>query len=140
MNIQDLVDIVKDIALNKVDAKSFYIGNNWDMSATKGDQYPSVWFEMPVLVTYTTVGSLSKEFTFSLDFLGFPKPDNTLDEIQVISDMEEMADLFLYYLKQNKTIPMSDLPTGLSVKSINADVACGIRLDIKINTGRVCPT
>jgi hypothetical protein len=35
---------------------------------------------------------------------------------------------------------MSDLPTGLSVKSINADVACGIRLDIKINTGRVCPT
>jgi len=139
MNINDLVDVCRNIALNKIEAKSFYVGNTWDMSTGKGDIYPAVWFEFPVLVDYSTVNTLSKQITFSLDFLTLGNLDDTNDEINMISHMEELADLFLLYLKKQKSIPLIDLPTGLTVKSINADNACGIRVDIKINTGRVCP-
>jgi hypothetical protein len=140
MTINELMEACKDITLNKIEAASFYVGNTWDMAAGKADIYPCVWFEFPVLVSYSTRVTLSKEFTFSLDFLIMPKMDDTTDEIQKISDMEIMADSFLYWLKKDLRFPLEDLPTGLTVKSINADNACGIRLDIKVNTGRACPT
>jgi len=139
MSIQELVDVCQDIALNKIEAQSFYVGNTWDMSTGKGDIYPAVWFEFPVLVDYTTVNTLSKQITFSLDFLTLANLDSTTDEIQMISHMEELADEFLFYLKRNKQFPLVDIPTGLTVKSINADNACGIRIDLKVNTGRYCP-
>ena len=139
MSIQELVDVCRDISLNKIDAKTFYVGNTWDMSTGKGDIYPAVWFEFPVLVDYTTVGPLSKQLTFSIDFLTLANLDDTLDEIQMISHMEELADLFLLYLKKQKGFSLVDIPTGLTVKSINADNACGLRIDLRVNTGRVCP-
>jgi hypothetical protein len=139
MTIQELVDVCEDIALNKIELKSFYVGNTWDMAAGKGDIYPCLWFEFPILVDYSTVNTLSKQYTFSLDFLTLAKLDDTLDEINMISHMEELADLFLLYLKKQKGFPLIDIPTGLTVKSINADNALGIRLDLKVNTGRVCP-
>lgn len=136
MNINDLVEVIRDISLNKIDCKSFYVGNTWDMSTGKGDLYPNCWLEFPVLVTYSTTTNLSKEFTFSLDFLTLAKPDDVYDEINMISHMEELADDFLYWFKKDPDFKMIDLPTGLSVKSINADNAVGVRLDIKVNTGR----
>jgi len=138
MTIQNLVDTCKDIALNKLDCKSFYIGNTFDMSLGKGDKYPNCWFEMPVLVDYNTVNKLTKTFTFSIDFLELPKSDNTDDEILKISECEVLADKFLYYLKRDPDYKLMDIPTGLSVKTINADNACGIRLDIKLYSNREC--
>jgi hypothetical protein len=138
MNIQELVDKVKDIALNKVQVKSFYVGNTWDQSAGKGDLYPCVWFEFPVLADYTTTVTLSKQFTFSLDVLDIPKLDNTIDEILKISDCEVIGDKIMIYLQRDPDFKLISGPTGLSVKSINADNACGIRIDIKVNTGREC--
>ena len=119
MTIQELVDVCEDIALNKIDASSFYVGNTWDMSTGKGDIYPNVWFEFPVLVDYKTISNLTKTFTFSLDFLTLAKSDDTIDEINMISHMEELADLFLYWLKRDPNFKLLDAPTGLSVKSIN---------------------
>jgi hypothetical protein len=140
MTIQELVDLVKDLSLNSIEAKSFYIGNTWDQSSGKGDIYPCVWFEFPVMTAYQTVDVITKELTFSLDFLTLAKSDNTVDEINMISHMEVLADLFLYYLRQQKQyLSLVDKPIGLTVKNINADNAVGIRLDIKINTGRECP-
>jgi len=139
MTIQNLVDVCKDITLHKLQFKSFYIGNTWDMSAGKADIYPCLWLEMPVLVDYQTINKINKQFTFSLDLIILPKLDDTTDEINMISHMEEYADEFLYYLKQNPDFILMDFPTGLTIKSINADNACGIRLDIKVKTGRVCP-
>lgn len=139
MTIQELIDVCRDIALNKVEVKSFYVGDTWNQSTSKGDLYPCIWFETPVLVDYSTIGTLSKQFTFSLDFLTLAKLDDVEDELNMISHMEELADLFLLYLKKQKGFPLIDVPTGLTIKSVNADNGCGIRVDIKVNTGRFCP-
>ena len=140
MNIQNLVDLVKTIALDDIEVKSFYVGNNWDMSAGKGDIYPNLWLEFPILVDYTNVSKLNKQYTFSIDIITLAKPDDLLDEIHQISHMEELGDKFLQYLKQDRTFNLIDVTTGLSIKNINADNAVGIRLDIRINTPRVCLT
>jgi hypothetical protein len=140
MNIQELVDLCKDIALTKLDVQSFYIGQTFDMSLGKGDKYKCFWFETPVLSSYQTIDILTKEFTFSIDILDIAKSDDVEDEVQKISECEELSDLFLYYLKQEKKyLSLVDKPTGLTMRNANADNACGIRLDIKVNTGRLCP-
>lgn len=138
MNIQKLIDRCKSIALDNLGFKSFYVGNTWDQSTSKGDTYPALWFEMPVLVEYNIAGKNSKQYTFSVVFLALPKLDNLDDEIHKISHLEEYADKFLQLLITDKRFPVIQSPTGLSVKAINADIACGIRLDIRVNAGRVC--
>ncbi len=138
MTIQQLIDKVKVIVQEKLQINTFYIGNNFDMSAGKGDNYPCVWFEMPVLVNYNNKCKHSKEYTFSMDFLTLPEYDDTTDEINMISHMESYADGFLQHLKMDLDFSLVDFPNGLTVKSMNADKACGIRLDIKVNTGRIC--
>jgi hypothetical protein len=138
MNINCLVNRCKSIALENLNFKSFYIGNTFDHSTSKGDTYPCLWAEMPILVDYNNACKHSKQFTFSLTFLTLPHLDDTVDEINMISHLEEYADKFLQYLKEDKDLSIVPSPTGLTVKAINADVACGIRIDIKVNTGRVC--
>ena len=138
MTIQELVDKCKVIALDKLGFKSFHVGNEWDHSLDKKNTYPALWFEMPVLVEYNIVGKQTKIFTFSLVFLTMPKLDNVEDELNMISHMEVYCDAFLQYLRQDKELSQYQIPTSLSVKAINADVACGVRLDLKIVTGRAC--
>jgi len=138
MTIQNLVDVVKGIVLDDLGMSSYYVGNSWDMSTGKADTYPNCWFEMPVLVNYNVQNKQYKTFVFSLDFLKLPEMDNTSDEILKISECEVLADKFLSYLKQDSDFSLVETPTGLSVKSINADNACGIRLDIRVNAKREC--
>ena len=138
MTIQELSDKIKAIALDDVGLRSYYIGNTWDMSAGKEDTYPNLWLEMPILVEYSTQQKLYKTFTFSVDILMLPKLDDLPDEIDKISQCEVYADQFLHYLRQDSDFVIQDFPSGLTVKTINADQACGVRLDIKVNTGRVC--
>jgi hypothetical protein len=143
MTINELVRIIKHIALDKMSGiKSFYVGNTWDMSQDKGNVYPNLWLEMPILINYTIQNKLTKEFSFSIDILDLPKLDDTLSEIDRISHCERLCDEFLFLLQQDieckKEFSLVDLPSGLSVKAINADNACGIRLDIKVNSQRIC--
>jgi len=138
MNIQNLVDLIRIIALDDLELSSFYVGNTWDHSAGKGDQYPCLWLEMPILVDYQAQTKLSKQYTFSVDILMLPKMDNLEDEISKISECEILADKFLSYLKLQTDFSLVNLPSGLSVKSFNADNAVGIRLDLKVNTPREC--
>jgi len=138
MTIQELVTVVKDIALEDISLNSFYVGNTWDHSTGKADQYPCLWFEMPVLVDYNVQSKLFKTFIFSIDILMLADLDNVYDEIDKISQCEVLADKFLYYLKQNTDFNLVNNPSGLSMKSVNADDAVGIRLDIRVNTPRVC--
>ena len=139
MNINKLIERLKYIVLDKMEFKGFYVGNVWDNSQSKGDKYPCTWMEFPVLVDYKSVGKHTKEFTFSMDFLVLPKMDDLEDEINKISDIEQYVDLFLQYLKKDTDFPLIETSTGISVKAFNADNACGIRLDVKVNTGRYCP-
>jgi hypothetical protein len=138
MNINTLVEKIQSIVLNRLEFQQFRVGNTWDMSAGKGDKYPCVWMEFPVLVDYVTNNKLTKDFVFSIDFLNLAKLDDTRDEINHISHMEEYADIFLQLLRKDLESTITANPTGLSVRSFNADNACGIRLDIKITTGRYC--
>jgi hypothetical protein len=55
-----------------------------------------------------------------------------------MSHAEEKLDLFLQYLRLDKELSIVSA-NGLTIKAINADVAAGIRLDIRITTGRYCP-
>jgi len=138
MNINQLIEKIKSIVLEKLEFKAFYIGNAWDNAAGKGDKYPCAWMEFPVMIDYKSQGKHSKQLSFSMDFLTLPKLDDTQDEIDKISDIEEYVDQFLQYLKKDIDFSLVDLPVGISIKSFNADNACGIRLDLKVNTGRFC--
>ena len=136
MTIQEITDRIKEISLNHKQIKSFHVGNTWDMSASKSsDIYPAVWVEFPVLVEYTMK---DKSYAFSLDVIALPKPDNVYDEMNIISHCEQIADQITQVMKlyiKNITIGNA---TGLTVKAINADIACGVRIDIKVNTNREC--
>ena len=138
MTINELVIRCKDIVLDKLQFASFNLGNTWDQATQKGDTYPTAWVELPIAVEYTSVGSHSKQYTFSIVFLNMPKIDNVPDEVNMISHMEQYADIFLQYLKQDKDMALVERGIGVSVKTLNADYACGIRLDIRVNTGREC--
>ena len=128
------------MALEKVDLKSYQIGNVWDHSVGKGDQYPAFWFELPVLVDYNVNAKLSKSFTFSVNILMMPEMDSPTDELDKISQCEVLMDKFLLYLNQYSGLNLLNNPTALSVKSINADNAAGVRADLQITTPRVCLT
>jgi hypothetical protein len=138
MNINELNLILKDVALNKVESESFYIGDKWDNSTGKGDLYPAIWVETPYLIDYQLSGNYTKKITFAIDVLMFPKLDDVEDEVNMISHAEEMGDEFLFYLRKYKELSIASA-TALSVKSFNADQAAGVRIDIVINVGRVCP-
>ena len=135
MTIDELKDIIKDIALDDVELKSFYIGNTWDHSAGKEDLYPCLWLEMPILTSYQISGKMYKTHNFAVSILEFPKMDDTESEIINISKCEVYMDKFLQYMKSNGLNPF---PSGLSIKSVNADNACGVRVDLAITTPREC--
>jgi hypothetical protein len=135
MNIQNLVDRLREICLNEEDVKSFNIGNSWDMSTSKGDVYPAIWVEFPILITYE---AKDKIYTFSMDVLMLPKEDDTLDTLNKQSQAEAIADILLQVFKlkiANLSVNSAD---GLTVKNLNADIACGCRVDLKFVVGREC--
>jgi hypothetical protein len=136
MNIQDTVNRIKEICLNHVDVKSFNVGNTWEQSTTKGDIYPAIWLELPVLIEYVKQGQ--KNYTFSLDVLMLAKNDDTVDELQKQSECETIADeLIQAFMKYIKNVGI-ETATGLTVKNLNADMATGVRIDLKVNTNREC--
>lgn len=136
MTIQQLVDRIKEISLNHKDLKSFHVGNTWDMAASKSsDVYPAVWVEFPVLVDYTVK---DKTYTFSIDILALPKQDDVYDEMNVISQCEQIGDQLMQIMKLYIANITFGSMTGLTVKNLNSDIACGVRIDIKVNTNREC--
>lgn len=135
MNIQYFVNKIKEISLNHKQVKGFYVGNTWDMSNTKGDIYPCVWVEFPVLIDYSFK---DKQYSFSIDILGLAKNDDTNSEMNVISQCESIADQLIQaytkYIDDSAVIKMS----GLTVKNINSDMAVGCRIDMQVKTNREC--
>lgn len=136
MTIQDLIDRLQYICLNHVEVKSFNLGNTWDMSTGKGDDYVAVWIEQPILVEYVKQGQ--KNYRFSMDVLALAKNDNMPDTFKKQSECESIADdLLQAFSKYMKNFGL-ETATGLTVKNINADQAVGVRVDITINTNREC--
>ena len=88
--------------------------------------------------TYSLSLKNHKEIDISLDFLYIPRLDDVPDEFNFMSHAEEDLDLFLQYLSKDKNLTIISA-TGLTIKSVNADMAAGIRLDVRIRTGRYCP-
>jgi hypothetical protein len=137
MTIQNIVDRIKEISLNHKEIKSFYVGNTWDMSASKSsDIYPAVWVEFPVIVTYNSTNQ--KTYGFSLDVLALPKQDDVYDEMLKISECERIADQLLQVFKLKIAGIGIGKMVGLTVKNINSDIACGIRVDIEVLTNKEC--
>ena len=136
MNIEQLADRIKEICLNEKDIKSFHIGNTWDQALGKAsDVYPAVWIEFPTLITYE---AKDKIYTFSLDVLMLPKQDDVYDTLSKQSQCEAIIDILLQVFKlkiANLSINSAD---GLTVKNLNADIACGCRVDLKFVVGREC--
>lgn len=135
MDIQYILDKMREISLKHKDVVSFMVGNTWDQAASKSsDIYPAVWIEFPILVGYAIKNK--KTYTFSFDVLMLPKQDDTLDEIEKISKCESIADTLMWafnkYIDGMSIITM----TGLTLRNINADIACGVRIDLTIGTAR----
>lgn len=137
MTIQELVNRIKEISLNHIEIKSVHVGNTWDMAASKSsDIYPACWIEFPVLVTYGT-GS-QKTYGFSIDILALPKQDDVWDEMNVISQCEAIVDQLTQVFKLKIAGIGVGRMTGLTVKNLNADIACGVRIDIEVITNKEC--
>lgn len=134
MTIQQFIDRASVIALNHKDVKSTYVGNTFDMSTSKGDTYPNVWFEFPILTAYTLKNK--KTYTFSFNVLGLPALDNPNSEMEVISAMEQIADDLLWAF--GSVIPFMGIVSmnGLTLRNVNPDYACGIRIDFTLETAR----
>jgi len=111
------------------------VGNTWDMSTTKGDVYPAVWVEMPVLVEYTLK---TKTYTFSIDVISLAKSDDLNSELSIQSQCEAIADQLLQVFKLKIANMSEGRLTGLTVKNINADIATGVRVDVQFITNREC--
>lgn len=136
MTIQQICDKIKEISLNHKEIKSYHVGNTWDQSASKSsDIYPAVWVEFPVLCDYTFS---NKTYTFSIDVLALPKQDDVYSEMNVISQCEQIADQLLQVFKLYIANTNFSTMTGLTVKNLNADLAVGVRIDLKIITNREC--
>ena len=136
MNIEILTNRLREICLNHKEIRSYYIGNTWDMSASKSsDVYPAVWQEMPILVEYTLK---TKTYTFSLDVLALPHQDDVNDELSLQSQCEVIADQLLQAFKLYIAHMSEGTLTGLTVKNLNADIATGVRIDVQFITNREC--
>jgi len=137
MNIQEIVNRIKEIALNHKEIKSVHVGNTWDQAASKSsDIYPSVWIELPILVSYGTTNQ--KTYTFSIDVLALPKQDDVDSELSIISQCETIIDQLTQVFKLKIAGIGIGRLTGLTVKNINADIACGVRIDIDVLTNKEC--
>lgn len=135
MTINDIISRIEQISLNHKQVKSVYIGNTWDMVTGKGDVYPNVWIEFPVLVGYTPK---NKTYTFSLNVLMLAKSDDTYDEMNKQSQCEVIADQLTQAFQKYINGIAIGTNVGLTVKNINADVATGIRIDLQFLTNREC--
>ena len=134
-SIKDTVERIKEISLAHKEIKSFHVGNTWDHSTSKGDQYCALWVEFPVLVEYTLV---QKIYTFSIDVLTLAHADDTWDEMEKQSYCEAIGDELLQaYKKYIANFNMGRM-TGLTVKNLNSDMATGVRLDVQFITNREC--
>jgi hypothetical protein len=136
MNIQTLTDKIKEICLNHIEVKGFNIGNTWNQATGKGDIYPAVWVEMPILIEYLLKNQ--KTYTFSIDVLMLPKQDDCVDELFKQSQCEQIADQLLQAFKLKISNLNEGRMTGLTVKNLNADIACGVRIDMVFITNREC--
>jgi hypothetical protein len=136
MNIQDIIDKIQEISLKHKYVKSFNTGSVPDMSDSKSSEtYPMVWFETPVLITYTN--RREKRYTFALNVLSLAKPDDVKDEINMQSQCEVIADDILQTIQDSKDLGTENF-AGLTVKAINSDLAVGVRIDLTIITNRTC--
>lgn len=136
MNIETLKNRLRDICLTHADVRSFHIGNTWDEAVNKSDdRYPAVWFELPVLIDYTPK---TKTYTISMNILELPKLDDVGDELHQISHAEEIADALIQAFSHKICDINVGVVNALSLKNVNSDIACGVRLDLAINTSRLC--
>ena len=136
MNINEIIQRMETVTLAHKVVKGFYVGNTWEMAASKSsDIYPAVWVEFPILVNYN---GNDKVYTFSFDVLMLPKQDDVWDELDKISQCEAIADqLTQAYKLKIKGVGFGRM-TGLTVKNLNADIACGVRVDMDVTTNKEC--
>lgn len=136
MTIQELSEKFQEICLNHKEVKAFYVGNTWDQAASKSsDAYPCVWMEFPVLITYD---GKFKTYAFALDILALAKQDSVWNELKMQSQCEQISDQLMQVFKLKIANVNFTSAGGLTVKNLNADIACGVRIDMQVATGREC--
>lgn len=136
MNLQEIVNKIQEISLQNEYINSFNVGNTWNQSASKSsDVYPACWLELPVLINYAQP-KVQKRYEMSLDVLMLAKQDDLMDELNKISQCEQIADEIIKILEFKVQGFKLANATGLTVKAINADLACGVRIDFTIITNR----
>ena len=137
MNLNDLIDNIKELALSHKQIVSFHVGENFEIATSKSsEKYPAVWFELPILSNYPD--RRKKTYSFALNFLTLAKEDDITDQLYKTSDMEEIADEFQQALDDKYTsIGISDV-NGLTLRNFSDDDLVGVRMELLITVGRVC--
>lgn len=137
MTINEVVTHIKEIALKHKQINSFQAGMRYNSATGKGETYPQVWLETPVLINYTN--QREKRYSFSINVLMLAKPDDYIDVVNKQSQTEEILDDILqglqYIYKNNMGYENID---GLTLENFSDDLAVGSRSDFTIITNRNC--
>jgi hypothetical protein len=135
--INQLLEVMTATAASHEDIKDVHTGNVSDMSKSKGDVYPCVWFELPLEGNY--ISRTEKEITMAMTVLMIPEMDNLVDEIEKQSLCEIIGDeIFLQIQDIVKTYAALSNISFLCVKNYNNDRATGARFDFTITATRSC--
>ena len=137
MNINELIEEIKELALSHKQVVSFQVGNTFDIATSKSSEsYPAVWLELPILASYDD--RRKKMFSIALNFLTLVKQDDINDTISKTSDMEVLADEMLHAIDDNFTNIGIDSISGLTLRNFSDDDLVGVRVDLMFTIGRVC--
>ncbi len=137
MTINEVITHIKDICLKHNQINSFQYGMKYNSATGKGEKYPLIWLESPVLINYDN--QRNKRYTMALNVLMLAKPDDYIDVVNKQSQTEEIMDDILqgmqFLFKNNLGYETID---GLTLENFSDDMAVGCRADFTLITNRNC--
>lgn len=137
MTINEVVQHIKEVSLKHKQVIAFQAGMRYNMATGKGESYPLIWLETPVLIDYPN--QRNKTYTMAINVLMLAMPDNYKDVVNKQSQTEEIMDDILqalqYIYKGNLGYESID---GLTMENFSDDLAVGCRADFTIITNRNC--
>ena len=101
MQLSELITAFKDVALSHYNINSFDIGDDYLIEGNKTHDYPKFFLETPFNIIYPLTNS-GQYYTVSFAFLVLMNKleDNTLDQIQGVSDSALITEQILARIRQ----------------------------------------
>ena len=136
MTLTELKDILRVTALNHKDVYTFDFGESFEAAVDGNYEYPAIFMELPVLVSYDDRG-LQKTFQFAIDIYDQTEFNAKDKDFNAFSNAEVIGDAYFSKLKadNNTTFRISDI-NALTFRNQTDDDLAGIRYELVVTTKR----